>query len=539
RPDAVFAEVVHVPGGRVSNLRPVLRDYEIPYLGRSGALSTRQISVTDLHLSIRQDRVVLRSQRLDREVIPRLTSAHNYSQRSVRMYRFLGALGEQGVASRLEWDWGRLSGAPFLPRVTTGRTVLARARWNLTAADRGLLATPNGALGQFVAVQEWRDQRNLPRYVALVDDDRELVLDLDNILCVQVLAYQVRKSPTSGLEELFLVPGELAVSGPEGRFAHEMVVPFVRKPAVDGAVGSALPRPAPSSTRRRFPPGSEWLYAKLYTGEATADRVLVDTVWPLVSSWLTAGIVDGWFFVREADPESHLRLRFHGAPDRLHGEALPGLTAAVSALVDDGRLWRIVMDTYEREVERYGGDQGIELAEGIFTADSAAVVSILGDLSGDAGLDARWRLALYGIDALFDDFEFSLEEKLSMARQARGSYQQEFGTDAEFKARLGRRFRRERLTLEALLAGDESPPALARGRRVLRRRSEQIRPLAKQLRALSAEDALSVTLVDIARSLSHMHVGRMLRSAQRPQEFVLYELLERLYRSMIARRSNP
>lgn len=126
-----------------------------------------------------------------------------------------------------------------------------------------------------------------------------------------------------------------------------------------------------------------------------------------------------------------------------------------------------------------------------------------------------------------------------IARRARDFYQQEFGTQAEFKARLGRRFRRERPILEALLAGDECPPALAGGRRVLRRRSQQIRPLANQLRALSDVGALSGTLVDVARSLAHMHVSRMLRSAQRPQEFVLYELLERLYSSLAPRRSDP
>ena len=44
-PDAVFAEVVHLPEGRVGNIlcRPVLRSYEIPYLGRASVPADRQI----------------------------------------------------------------------------------------------------------------------------------------------------------------------------------------------------------------------------------------------------------------------------------------------------------------------------------------------------------------------------------------------------------------------------------------------------------------------------------------------------------------
>ena len=49
QPDAVFAEVVHLPeNGRTGNviLRPALRAYEIPYLGQSGVPAERQIPVT-------------------------------------------------------------------------------------------------------------------------------------------------------------------------------------------------------------------------------------------------------------------------------------------------------------------------------------------------------------------------------------------------------------------------------------------------------------------------------------------------------------
>ena len=128
-PDAVFAEIVHLPEGRLGNilLRPVLREYEIAYLGRSGAPAERQIPITDLTVSVRGQEIVLRSQRLRRRVMPRMTTAHNSTWASLGIYRFLCALQRQGAAAVASWEWGPLAQAPFLPRVAVGRLVLSRA----------------------------------------------------------------------------------------------------------------------------------------------------------------------------------------------------------------------------------------------------------------------------------------------------------------------------------------------------------------------------------------------------------------------------
>ena len=63
RPDALFAELVHRPQGRSGNMlaRPVLRGHEIPFLGRSGADPAQQIALSDLVVSVVDDRVVLYS----------------------------------------------------------------------------------------------------------------------------------------------------------------------------------------------------------------------------------------------------------------------------------------------------------------------------------------------------------------------------------------------------------------------------------------------------------------------------------------------
>jgi hypothetical protein len=62
-------------------------------------------------------------------------------------------------------------------------------------------------------------------------------------------------------------------------------------------------------------------------------------------------------------------------------------------------------------------------------------------------------------------------------------------------------------------------------------------PAAQELRALADAGRLCVDIAELAMSLAHMHVNRMLRSAQRAQELVLYELLGRAYSSQAARRS--
>jgi thiopeptide-type bacteriocin biosynthesis protein len=536
RPEPLFAEIVHLPDGRIGNVvcRPVLRDYEIPYLGRSGAPPDRQISVTDLLVSVRDARIVLRSRRLEREVVPRLTTAHNEDWRNLGVYRFLCALQRQDLASELAWDWGPLRQAPFLPRVVSGRLVLSRARWNVTEAELRALGQTTTA-EQFAAVQAWRAERRLPRYVALADRDKELVIDLDNVLSVAALVHHLRGRRVALLVEMFPGPEALCVTGPEGRFVHELTVPFVQA-APRSEADKAVPPATTSFVRRRFPPGSEWLYAKLYTGTGTADRILDHLVGPLVRSLLSVGAVDAWFFVRYADPDWHLRLRLHGEPRRLHAEVLPGLEAAAAPLLEAGQLWRLQLDTYEREVERYGGDRGIELAEQVFAADSEAVLTILGPLWGDAGLDLRWRLAMCGIDLLFEDLGLTLQEKRSAARRAREGFGREFGIDGDFRGQVSRRYRAERARLEALLdPAHDPPPPLAAGLEALRRRSLRLAPVAAELRQLDQAGRLSATMSDIAMSHAHMHANRLLRSAQRAQELVLYELLERAYSSQAAR----
>ena len=60
---------------------------------------------------------------------------------------------------------------------------------------------PRGA-SQFAAVQRLRERRRMPRYVALADGDNELVADLDNVLCLEALAHEVRGRTSASFVEI-------------------------------------------------------------------------------------------------------------------------------------------------------------------------------------------------------------------------------------------------------------------------------------------------------------------------------------------------
>jgi thiopeptide-type bacteriocin biosynthesis protein len=546
RPDAIFAEIVHLPQGRIGNIlsRPVLRDYEIPFLGRSGAADERQIPITDLLVSVAANRIVLRSRRLGREVIPRLTSAHNFSMRSLGIYRFLCTLQGQEIQGGVGFNWGALDSAPFVPRVTHGRLVLARAGWWMTGEEIKQLSKAEGT-ARFAAVQEWRQRRRLPRLVILADGDNELLVDLDNALAIDAFLDVVEERDRARLHEMFPGPEALIARGPEGRFMHELVVPFHRLPRPAAAIETAAAAAGNGfAVRRSFSPGSEWLYAKLYTGTATADRVLRGVLGPLVRDALAAGWIDSWFFIRFGDPEWHLRVRFHGDPASLAGRVLPALHAGLAPLLDDGQLWRLQLDTYEREMERYGGPLGIGPVERLFQIDSEAVLEILEMLEGDEGADVRWRLAFYGVDALLNDLSLGAEAKLSVLGRMRQSFAQEFAGPADtlgknakaLQVQLDQKFRTERPKLDPLLdaAGDpenDLAPALD----VFGRRSRAIAPIIAELRGLEKEGKLLGTVDDMAVSFAHMHVNRFIRSAARAHEMVLYDFLFQTHRARAAR----
>jgi len=529
-PNAIHAEIAHLPEGRMGNVlaRPLLRSYEIPYLGSSGADSHQWVLLEDLFVGVVEDRVVLWSRRLDREVLPRLSSAAAYNDRGSEAYRFLASLQDQGVQGTLGFQWGNLAGEAALPRVVSGRVVLARAQWRWGPAVLAALRKEPGARERFLAIQRLRREQSLPRHLVLPEGDNELPVDLDNALCVEAFWGLVKQRESVILLEDLPDGDNLVATGPDGPYRHQLILAFLAEPREPPP---AVPSPILSEVPVHHAPGSEWLYAKIYTGMHSAAALLGGVLGSFVQGVMTSGDADRWFFLRYADPDPHIRLRFHGTPDRIWGRVFPGLRQVLDPNLANGSVWRLQLDTYEPETLRYGGLGNQERTERIFMADSDAALGILAGNPGAEGERMRWCTALASVDAYFTSADLSVAQRLKNVRDRCAGFDKEFPLSGPA---LGQRFREVRKGLEALL--DQRPQGpRSRDLTYLEARTARIRPILGEMGILASVGALTTPMDAILASLIHMSVNRLLSSAQRAQEAVIYHMLARLYEGRLGR----
>jgi thiopeptide-type bacteriocin biosynthesis protein len=223
---------------------------------------------------------------------------------------------------------------------------------------------------------------------------------------------------------------------------------------------------------------------------------------------------------------------------------LPALERLVSPWLDEGRVWRLQLDTYEREVERYGGDAGVRMAERLFSADSTAALELLALLTGDAGGNLRWRIALLSVARLLAD----LKIPPILARVAVAGWRDDLASEGATgrgwptRAQLGEIARGQRSAIDGLLDPLQlaSDPLMARAVAILAKRSAVLSAWEPELGELERAGALRVPRLELARSFAHMAVNRVLLSDHRAQEMVLYDLLARGYAAAAALgRSSP
>jgi thiopeptide-type bacteriocin biosynthesis protein len=500
-PGVVFADIGQLSNRHYDNInrRKPIYGYELPLNVCSQLPAGQQLLPEDLVLSVRDGQLLLESRRPGKRVIPRLATAYNYRHTQSGLFQLLCDLGYQGLTGSLLPDLEALfPGLAHYPRLVYDRTILAPAKWRFNTADLAALSLENLAA--------FREKHRLPQLVAIGEADRQLVFDLAESAEAGFFLKCLASAGNMLLQE-HLPPvknircGHKPLAGQYiAVFTHDQAI---YQPAAEGGAKK-------STIKRVFPPGSEWLYLKLYCTPATADRLLTEVVRPVLRNY--AHRLGGWFFVRYTDGAYHLRLRF-----KFTGADSGSLLAALQARLAKTRLAQSLhgfqADTYRRELERYGPAL-ITRAEKVFEAGSDLVIN---QLQTEITLTEFGR-ACVTARLMISCFYPEKGDQLTYIAWVRDLFLSEFDADKKLRLELDRKYRSLKIEINAGPLGGTGPlekvtaeiAALAAGKSATRRRE---------------------LLVDLV----HLQLNRVFASDPRRQELLTYYCLHKAIAGELSR----
>lgn len=277
-----------------------------------------------------------------------------------------------------------------------------------------------------------------------------------------------------------------------------------------------------SNNKRNFMPGDEWLFFKVYCGVNTSDELLVKKILPLAHRLMKEKIIIRWFFIRYSDPDYHLRVRFLlNSTDNI-GYVITKTRESLSTYLKTNEVYKVVIDTYQREIERYGANY-IEISESIFHAGSECIATILKNLKDNSEL--RWQVAFLIVDSLFTSLGFNVKQKKEFIERTNDSFLREFNFNIHNSKCLNDAYRIKRKAVADLVGGLDKDDMYS----LMRKR---VNTYAKEVAGIIGEiliDKLSIS------SYLHMEMNRLFASNNRLNEMVVYNYLIRYYKSEIAK----
>jgi len=229
-PEVILAEIVYLPETRNGNIlyRPHIRDYEIPYMAYSDLPSAQLINLSDLMLSVQKGKIVIRSKKLNKEIVPRLTTAHNYSLSSMPVYRFLCDMQHSSGRNSIYFYWGNLFQREFtfLPRIRYSNTVLSPAIWNINIKRIEPYFKIDKSEELIIETTQFRNENRIPRYVLLQDGDNELFVNWENAISIRSLFSIIHKRQVVQFTEFLFEPENAVTKSNSGIYRNECLVAF-------------------------------------------------------------------------------------------------------------------------------------------------------------------------------------------------------------------------------------------------------------------------------------------------------------------------
>jgi len=518
-PKIVFADIGQLSDTHVDNVnrRSRIYPYEIPLNAGSSLASEFQLPPADLELCVRNNELILFARSLKRRVVPRLASAFNHRNSDFSIFQLLCDLQYHHLCASLSLDLETLfPGLDYYPRVSLGPVILSAARWNFDAKDfSGLLTEDNIVPG----LKEFCSKHQLPNLVSMGSFDQQLVFNLSHPPEATLFLQALKGMQKVSIRE-YLPPDRSVKTGVLPLAAQ--CVAFLKHPNASYRI-YPYPADVPAGESRRFLPGGEWLYLKIFCTPVSADRLLCDLIHPFIAKYRQS--FDHWFFIRFNEGGDHLRLRFKTGAGSGH-RLLSLLTMDLKRLGLDHLAREIQLESYYPEFERYGRAL-IEQVELLFYTGSALVMQYL-VLSGLPFRTASvFGLAFHTARRAVEMFIPGQDEAISFCRMSATQFLTEFKADKGLRTDLDAKYR----ALVPEISAIEKAQWLVE-------LAPYFSAWEAQLQIIRENTGEGAPAYRLLRDLLHMQFNRTFQADQRKSELLVYHCLVKYLSSLKARKQS-
>ncbi len=368
----------------------------------------------DLYLKFNGSRFILISKKLQKEIIPRLTSAINYTLSESNAYHFLCDLQYQNkelIPVNFDMNSYDSVGVPYIPRIYLKDDILLRPA-------QLLVVNNNLNLEDFkVYMSELMELYSFPNKICISDKKGTITLDFENEETFLILHKKVLKLTSFYISESLYSSFTPQIKQGTEHFAHELYSSIKN-------VDFEPPKPLSNTTisvnekHQNTPILSDWLYLELYCN-TYGENEIIHAIMEFMP-----GTIELFFFVRYNYPKNHLRFRFKTQSI----EAKSILLEKIEDLKRNHLVLDYLIKPYHQELGRYGGEKLMRLSEKIFHLDSldAFNQSIKHDTLDQ---ELIFLHAIFKIKYYFEFFDLTLDEMISQCEQSIIALSQEFPLD--------------------------------------------------------------------------------------------------------------
>ncbi|HWV72257.1 MAG TPA: thiopeptide-type bacteriocin biosynthesis protein, partial [Pseudosphingobacterium sp.] len=370
-PDVIFFDIGYQSESHVDNInrRKCIYDYQLSLLDYN--TTNEPLNLNDLLISVSGGEIILRSKHLNKRLVPRLSSAYNYSRSDLSVFRLLCDLQHQGLRTNfLPNLQDIIPGLSHYPRMFYKNLIVSREKWKL--AYSGLQSK---GLEQEEYLGNILKEKKVSIYFRTGTGDQTLLFQRDSKTDMRMLSELLRRNKELLIEEAFLPADSKLMDNKGNPHCCEFMVTLQHNDTVYHEPARRRSLSFPSITTRIIPPGGEWLYFEIYSHPQRADEILLMAIFPFLDRYHYQ--VEEWFFVRYNYPADHIRLRIRLSQLENMQSITSKLSWELDYYIQNEIISEFCIKTYKRELERYAM-VNMNAIEAHFCIDSQFVISLIG-----------------------------------------------------------------------------------------------------------------------------------------------------------------